>query len=119
VSVTEGNSGTSNATFTVSLSAASGQAVSVNWATANGTATAPDDYTAGNGTLTFNAGETTKQFNITVFGDTLVEPNETFHQRRFRRKFAIFGFDRQCRRRRGTRYADHNQNRRRGKRRFG
>ena len=39
VTVTEGNSGTTGATFTVSLSAASGLAVTVNYATANGSAT--------------------------------------------------------------------------------
>ncbi len=44
VSVTEGNSGTVNAAFTVSLSPASGQTVTVNYATANGTATAGSDY---------------------------------------------------------------------------
>ena len=49
VSVTEGNSGSVNAVFTVSLSAASGQAVSVAYATANGTASAGSDYTAKTG----------------------------------------------------------------------
>jgi hypothetical protein len=77
-SAVEGNSGASNMTFTVTLSAASGQAVSVNWATANATATAPGDYTTGSGVLTFNAGETTKQIIVAVVGDTIVEPNETF-----------------------------------------
>src|SRR5262245_10578660 len=46
VTVTEGNSGTVNANFTVRLSAASTQTVTVKYATANGTATAPADYTA-------------------------------------------------------------------------
>jgi hypothetical protein len=53
VTVTEGNAGTTNATFTVTLSAASGQPVTVNFATANNTALAPGDYTAASGTLTF------------------------------------------------------------------
>ena len=51
--VTEGNSRTANAAFTVSLSAPSGLPVSVSWATADGTALAGSDYTAASGTLTF------------------------------------------------------------------
>jgi large repetitive protein len=78
VTVTEGNTGTVNATFTVSLSAASGQAVTVNYATANGTATAGSDYQAQSGTLTFAPGETTKTITVLVNGDTLYEPDESF-----------------------------------------
>ncbi|WP_369915231.1 putative Ig domain-containing protein [Xanthomonas sp. NCPPB 3005] len=79
VSVNEGNSGTTTATFTVSLSAASGQTVSVNFATADGTATAGSDYVARSGTLTFAPGVTAQGVAITVNGDTAVEPNETFN----------------------------------------
>ncbi|OLP52322.1 beta strand repeat-containing protein [Allorhizobium taibaishanense] len=78
VSVNEGNSGTATATFTVSLSAASGQTVSVNYATADGTATAGSDYVARSGTLTFAPGVTAQSVAVTVNGDTAVEPNETF-----------------------------------------
>ncbi|WP_421359044.1 putative Ig domain-containing protein [Agrobacterium rosae] len=78
VSVNEGNSGTSTATFTVSLSAASGQTVSVNYATADGTATAGSDYVARSGTLTFAPGTTAQGVAVTVNGDTTVEPNEAF-----------------------------------------
>jgi CSLREA domain-containing protein len=78
VSVAEGNSGTTNANFTVSLSAASGQTVTVNYATANGTATAGSDYVATSGTLTFTPGQTSKPITVTVIGDTTVEPDETF-----------------------------------------
>ena len=78
VTVTEGNSGNVNATFDVSLSTASGQAASVNYATADGTATAPADYAATSGTVNFAAGETTKQVTVLVHGDTLDEANETF-----------------------------------------
>ncbi|MBE9127593.1 MULTISPECIES: glycoside hydrolase family 9 protein [unclassified Coleofasciculus] len=78
VSVTEGNTGTKNATFTVNLSAASTQAITVNYGTANDTATAGSDYTAKSGTLTFNPGDTSKTFSIPVIGDTTVESNETF-----------------------------------------
>jgi hypothetical protein len=78
VTQAEGNSGTTNFTFTVSISAASGRAVSVNYATANGSATAGSDYTATSGTLTFNAGATSKPITVAVNGDTINEPNETF-----------------------------------------
>ncbi|AZR28771.1 autotransporter domain-containing protein [Xanthomonas vasicola pv. arecae] len=78
VSVNEGNSGTTTATFTVSLSAASGQTVTVNYGTADGTATASSDYVARSGTLSFAPGVTTQNVAITVNGDTAVEPNETF-----------------------------------------
>lgn len=78
ISVNEGNSGTTTATFTVSLSAASGQTVSVNYATADGTATAGSDYVARSGTLTFAPGVAAQGVAVTVNGDTAVEPNETF-----------------------------------------
>jgi len=78
VSQSEGNSGTTNATFTVSLSAASGQTATVNFATADGTATAPSDYQSTSGTLTFNPGEVSKPITVQVNGDTVNEPAETF-----------------------------------------
>ncbi|UEQ17424.1 putative Ig domain-containing protein [Xanthomonas phaseoli] len=78
VSVNEGSSGTTTATFTVSLSAASGQTVTVNYATADGTATAGSDYVARSGTLSFAPGVTAQGVAVTVNGDTAVEPNETF-----------------------------------------
>lgn len=79
VTVTEGNSGTTNAAFTVSLSNPSSQTVTVNYATANNTATAGSDYVATSGTLTFSPLEVTKTVNVTVNGDTTNEPNETFN----------------------------------------
>ncbi|MEQ9669692.1 glycoside hydrolase family 9 protein [Coleofasciculus sp. G2-EDA-02] len=78
VSITEGDSGTQNATFTVKLSAASTQTVSVNYATANDTAIAGSDYTAKSGTLSFTPGQTSKTFTVPILGDTTVEGNETF-----------------------------------------
>ena len=77
-SKSEGNSGTSNMTFTVTLSKAATSAVSVQYATSNGTATAGSDYVSGSGTLTFAAGETSKTVNIGVNGDAVNEPDETF-----------------------------------------
>jgi hypothetical protein len=77
-SVTEGNSGAATASFTVSLSGAAAGPVAVQWATANGTATAASDYTAGSGTVTIPAGQTSQVVSVQVLGDTTVEPNETF-----------------------------------------
>ena len=71
------NEGAGTATFTVSLSAASGLPVSVGYTMANGTAGALD-YTAGDGTLNFAAGETTKTIVVPILDDTLDELNETF-----------------------------------------
>jgi ELWxxDGT repeat protein len=76
--VTEGHAGTRSATFTVRLSTASDQPVTVAYATADGTATAGSDYQAASGTLTFAPGETSKSFTVLVNGDQLGEPNETF-----------------------------------------
>jgi len=78
VSQNEGNSGTTPFVFTVTLSAASASTVTVNYATADGTATAPSDYAATSGTLTFNPGVTTQTITVNVVGDVVVEPNETF-----------------------------------------
>jgi hypothetical protein len=78
VTVTEGNAGTVNANFTVTLSPTSSGSVTVNWATADGTATQPSDYTAGSGALTFAPGEATKTVTVVVNGDTAAEPSETF-----------------------------------------
>jgi hypothetical protein len=77
-SVVEGNSGAQDAVFTISLGAKSSRTASVHWATSNGTAAAPSDYTASVGDVTFAAGETTKTVNVPVNGDTLVEADEAF-----------------------------------------
>ena len=79
VSITEGNAGTSFATFTVLLSPASSNVVTVNYATANNTAIEPSDYQARSGTVTFQPGETSHDVIITANGDTAFEPNETFN----------------------------------------
>jgi Calx-beta domain-containing protein len=76
--VTEGDSGTKNALFTVSLSAASADPVTVDYATADGSAKAPGDYAAATGTLTFAAGELSKQVAVAVVGETLDELHETY-----------------------------------------
>jgi len=77
--VTEGNSGSANATFTVRLLPTSNyRSVTVDYATVAGTATAGDDYAHTSGTLTFAPGESTKTVDIPVYGDTDYEGNETF-----------------------------------------
>lgn len=77
-SVTEGNSGTSNAVFTVSLSAAASLTVTVDYATSGGTATS-SNYIPNSGTLIFAPGETTKTITVSVIGDLLNEPDEIFN----------------------------------------
>jgi hypothetical protein len=81
VPVTEGNGGTTDAVFTVRLSAASGQAVTVDYATSDGTAVAPADYAAATGSLSFPPGTTTRTVTVPVVGDLLDEANETFLMR--------------------------------------
>ncbi|MBU0942878.1 MAG: M6 family metalloprotease domain-containing protein [Proteobacteria bacterium] len=76
--ISEGNSGTTILHFTVTLSRAPGTSVTVEYATADGTATAGTDYTAASGQLSFAATETSKTFDITVNGDYYDENNETF-----------------------------------------
>src|SRR5262249_13502890 len=78
VTVGEGNTGTQAVTFTVTLSARSDQSVTVNYSTANGTAAAGSDYQAQSGTLIIPAGQTTGTIAVSVIGDRLPEPNETF-----------------------------------------
>src|SRR5262249_19478706 len=78
VSVTEGDSGTTNAVFTVSLSAVSGRTVTVDYATADGTATAGLDYVSAFGSLTFVPGTATQTIMVTVNGDVENEAHETY-----------------------------------------
>jgi glucose/arabinose dehydrogenase len=78
VSMTEGNEGTTTAAFTVSLSNPSSQTVTVNYATAGNTATSGTDFTAAAGVATITPGLLSQTINVTVVGDTVIEPNETF-----------------------------------------
>ncbi len=79
VTLNEGNSGPSVATFNVLLSPASSQTVTVNYATANSTASAGTDYVAASGTLTFTPGQQSQPVSVTINGDTTAEANETFN----------------------------------------
>ena len=76
--IIEGLTTPQNVTYIVTLSSASNQTISVNYATANGTATAGLDYTATIGTLTFAPGATSKVINIPILNDSLNETDETF-----------------------------------------
>jgi hypothetical protein len=72
------NEGAGTASFTVTLSAASPASVSASYATSNGTATAPGDYTATNGVVTFAPGQTSRTVTVPIVNDTVDEVNETF-----------------------------------------
>ena len=74
-SVSEG-AGTHN--FTVSLSSAATSAVSVDYATSNGTALATSDFTAISNTLNFAIGETSKTITVTILDDSVSESSESF-----------------------------------------
>lgn len=78
VAMREGNSATVNANFTVTLSGPYTEAVTVNYATQDGTASAGSDYSAVAGTLTFLPGETRKIIPVGVHGDKWYEASETF-----------------------------------------
>ncbi|MDQ4070537.1 MAG: beta-galactosidase, partial [Actinomycetota bacterium] len=78
VSVTEGSLANSTATFTITRSGTTTGTASVQYATANGSATADSDYAGvGPASLTFAAGETTKTVAVTILADLVSEPNET------------------------------------------
>ena len=79
VSKAEGKKGNTSFTFTVNLSAAYDQPVTVSYRTVNGTATAGSDYTSTSGTVTFAPSQTTRTITIQVKGDNKREPNETFY----------------------------------------
>ena len=79
VSVAEGDGGeVLTAAFTVSLSSASQEAVSVDYAFADGLATAGSDYAAASGSLTFAPGETRRTITAAIAGDAVNEDDETF-----------------------------------------
>ncbi len=64
--------------FTVTMQPAQRTAVTVDYATENGTATAPGDYTATSGTLTFEPGETSKTVAVPLIDDTIKDNGERF-----------------------------------------
>ncbi len=82
VSAFEGNSGTSTMFFGFGLSAPAGAGgVTIEYTTADGTATAGSDYVANTGTATIAEGATSTTVGIVINGDTVAEPDETFFVR--------------------------------------
>jgi hypothetical protein len=78
VTLDEGNSGTVNAVFTVSLTNDDGSNITVDWNTSDGSATAGEDYQPSNGSVSFSGSGTTRTFSVPVFGDTDFEADENF-----------------------------------------
>ena len=76
-SCVEGNTGTTNMIFAVSLSTPSPQTVQVNYATGNGTAVVNSNYLAASGVLIFAPGVTNQSISVAVIGNRTVEPNKT------------------------------------------
>ena len=77
IRIAEGDSGTTTARFTITLSAPSTQTVTADYATSDGTAISGTDYDSASGTLTFAAGETSKTVDVRIRGDVNGESNET------------------------------------------
>ncbi len=78
VAALEGNGGTSASVFTVTRAGNTTGTTTVNWSTANRTATAGSDYTAASGQVVFGPGDTQQTITVLNSGDTAIEPNETF-----------------------------------------
>ncbi|MBD9510839.1 Ig-like domain repeat protein [Ensifer sp. ENS10] len=79
ISQSEGNSGTTSFTFTISLDKPAGVGgVTFDIATANGTANAPGDYTTNSTSGQVSQGATDATFTVLALGDTDFESNETF-----------------------------------------
>jgi hypothetical protein len=79
ISVPEGNSGTSNAVFTVTISGARSSNITASWFTNNGSAYEGSDYVYSSGSLTFAPSDTQKTISVPIIGDTLYEPDEYFY----------------------------------------
>jgi hypothetical protein len=77
-SITEGDNGAQNLTFNVTLSNTTGSSFDINYATANGTALAGEDYVAKSGKLTFTGVAETQTITVPVNGDQKIEQNEAF-----------------------------------------
>ena len=78
VTLDEGNDGTNNALFTVTLSRPVAKFVAVRFATSDGTATAGSDYLTNAGLLVFAPGITSRTLNVPILGDADFEGDETF-----------------------------------------
>lgn len=78
-SITEGNSGTKTITFTLTRTGDPTQTSNVDYSTSDGTANSGSDYVSTSGTVSFSASVSSQTIIVTVNGDTIVEPNETFN----------------------------------------
>jgi hypothetical protein len=94
VTVTEGDAGDVTASFPVTLTGATQVPVTVDVATADGTATDPSDYASVTGSLTFAPGQTAKTVDVLVHGDTTFELGETFTLHLSNAVGATIGIDR-------------------------
>lgn len=78
VSITEGNRNTKSMQFTITLTSPLSTAVTVNYATANGSAIAGSDYNSTSGSVRIRAGRTSATVSVAVRGDRTVEADENF-----------------------------------------
>ena len=79
--MTEGNAGSTAVVLTVTLTGERGRDVVIPYATVDGTAQAPGDYSSATGSLTFAPADTSKTVTVNVVGDTAFEPDESFSLR--------------------------------------
>lgn len=78
VTLAEGNTGTTNAVFNLTLSTAMGVPVSVDFATGDNSAVGGTDYVATNGTVFFAPGTTNQTVTVAVIGNWNYEPDKSF-----------------------------------------
>ncbi|MCP9902493.1 peptidoglycan DD-metalloendopeptidase family protein [Cyanobium sp. Cruz CV11-17] len=78
-SISEGNNGARELSFVVSLNIVSGETVTVNFNTSNGTAASGSDYSGTSGSLSFSPGETSKSVVVQIIGDSTHEGDEIFY----------------------------------------
>src|SRR6185503_11827685 len=78
VRINEGHTGTTQFAISITLDVNSQQTITVNWHTADNSATSPVDYVSASGVATFLPGQTQQTVYIDVNGDTLAELNERF-----------------------------------------
>jgi len=78
LAIAEGDSGLTQAAITVTVAPTSTQAITVDYATAEGTAVSGADFNAGSGSLTFAPGQHTQYITVTIIGDIDDEGDETF-----------------------------------------
>lgn len=79
ITLKEGQDGTAFAVFTIGLNKTSATPITLNYATADGSAVAGTDYTAVSGTLTFEPGSVSKTVQVPVTGDSVIEDDEKFY----------------------------------------